>query len=256
VSSALKKGQILDSGFEILDLRELAEFEALGIWARHQKTGAEVFHVLNDDKENLFSFAFATAPEDSTGAAHILEHSVLCGSENYPLKDAFLILAQGSLQTFLNAWTFPDKTLYPASSVSEQDYFNLMSVYGDAVFRPLLSEWTFMQEGQRLFFGPDGKLQISGVVYNEMKGAYSSLDSYAGLWSVKSVLPGTPYDFDSGGDPSCIPDLSWQGLKEFHRRCYSPANCRIFLAGNIPTEKQLAFLDKNFFSSLPAGKRS
>ncbi|MCL2070199.1 MAG: insulinase family protein, partial [Treponema sp.] len=256
MSSSLKKGQILESGFEILDIKELAEFEALGIWARHQKTAAEVFHVLNDDKENLFSFAFATAPEDSSGVAHILEHSVLCGSENYPLKDAFLILAQGSLQTFLNAWTFPDKTLYPASSVSEQDYFNLMSVYGDAVFRPLLSEWTFMQEGQRLYFDPDGRLQISGVVYNEMKGAYSSLDSYAGLWSVKSVMPGTPYDFDSGGDPDCIPDLSWQGLKEFHRRCYSPANCRIFLAGNIPTEKQLAFLDKNFFSSLPAGSRN
>jgi Zn-dependent M16 (insulinase) family peptidase len=252
----LKKGRILESGFEILDVKELPEFEAEGIWARHRKSGAEVFHVKNDDNENLFSFAFATPSKDSSGAAHILEHSVLCGSESYPLKDAFKVLAQGSLQTFLNAWTFPDKTIYPASSVNEHDYFNLMSVYGDAVFRPLLSEWTFMQEGHHLFFAPDGRLNISGVVYNEMKGAYSSLDAYAGLWSVKSVLPGTPYDFESGGDPECIPNLTWDALVEFHRACYSPANCRVFLAGNISTEKQLAFLDGKFFSSLPPGSRN
>jgi len=261
MKTTLTKGQILESGFEILDVRELSEFGADGvevhaIWAKHQKSGAEVFHVYNDDSENLFSFNFATPPANSTGAAHILEHSVLSGSASYPLKDAFLVLAQGSLQTFLNAMTYPDKTLYPASSVNEHDYFNLMSVYGDAVFRPLLSEWTFMQEGHHLFFSPEGKLQISGVVYNEMKGAYSSLDAYAGLWSFKSVLPGTPYEFESGGDPECIPDLDWQGLKDFHRTWYSPANCRIFLAGNIPTEKQLAFLDEKFFSALPAGNRN
>jgi len=251
----LKKGQLLESGFEILDIVDLPELEAEGIWARHKKSGAEVFHVQNEDIENLFSFAFATPPTDSTGAAHILEHSVLCGSESYPLKDAFLVLAQGSLQTYLNAWTFPDKTIYPASSVNEQDYFNLMSVYGDAVFRPLLSEWTFMQEGHRLFFDPKG-LQITGVVYNEMKGAYSSLDAYAGLWSVRSLLPGTPYDFESGGDPENIPNLTLEGLKSFHRAWYSPGNCRIFLAGNIPTEKQLSFLDKKFFSLLPPGTRN
>ena len=267
MTTELRPGQILESGFEILDIKKLEEFEAIGIWARHQKSGTEVFHILNDDSENLFSFGFTTPPEDSTGVSHILEHSVLCGSRDFPLKDAFLVLAQGSLQTFLNAWTFPDKTLYPASSVNEHDYFNLMAVYGDAVFRPLLSEWTFMQEGHRLFFASDGLnepsglrepagLQITGVVYNEMKGAYSSLDAYAGLWSVKAVLPGTTYDFESGGDPECIPDLSWEGLKAFHRKWYSPANCRIFLAGNIPTEKQLSFLDKNFFSSLPAGTRT
>jgi Zn-dependent M16 (insulinase) family peptidase len=264
---------ILDSGFEILETIDLTELEARGIWARHIKSGAEVFHILNDDKENLFGFAFATAPEDSTGAAHILEHSVLCGSENYPLKDAFLVLAQGSLQTFLNAWTFPDKTVYPASSVNEQDYFNLMAVYGDAVFRPLLSEMTFMQEGHRLVFFPLGKntntefpgtenskqpsyggLHITGVVYNEMKGAYSSLDEYAGRWSVRAVLPDTPYAFDSGGDPEKIPELTWEDLRDFHRRKYCPANCRIFLAGNIPTEKQLSFLNEKFLSALPAGK--
>jgi Zn-dependent M16 (insulinase) family peptidase len=256
MNTGLYKGKVTGSGFEILQVTELPELNATGIWAKHQKSGAEVFHVLNDDSENLFSFVFATPPKDSTGVAHILEHSVLCGSQSYPLKDAFLVLVQGSLQTFLNAWTFPDKTMYPASSVNEHDYFNLMSVYGDAVFRPLLSEWTFMQEGHHFFFDPDGKLDVSGVVYNEMKGAYSSLDAYAGLWSIKAVLPGTPYEFESGGDPECILNLGWEGLKEFHRAWYSPANCRVFLAGNIPTEKQLAFLDEKFFSSLPSGVRN
>jgi Zn-dependent M16 (insulinase) family peptidase len=248
--------QLRTSGFEVLDVVDLAEFNAKGIWARHT-SGLEVFHVLNDDPENLFAFAFATAPDDSTGVAHVLEHSVLCGSERYPLKDAFLVLAQGSLQTYLNAWTFPDKTVYPASSVSETDYFNLMSVYADAVFRPLLTEWTFMQEGHRFEFvtpqGESARLSITGVVYNEMKGAYSSLDAYADLWAVKAVLPDTPYALESGGDPECIPDLTWEGLKAFHRARYTPANCRVFLAGNIPTEQQLAFLNERFLSTLPAG---
>ncbi|MDR0657275.1 MAG: insulinase family protein [Treponema sp.] len=239
------------SGFEILDTVELEELKAKGIWARHRESGAEVFHIVHDDEENLFAFAFATAPEDSAGAAHILEHSVLCGSENYPLKDAFLVLAQGSLQTFLNAWTFPDKTVYPASSVNERDYFNLMAVYGDAVFHPLLPEWVFMQEGHHFIPNPPS---ISGVVYNEMKGVYSSPDTYAGLWSIKSVLKGTPYEYESGGDPEKIPGLSWEDLREFHRRRYSPANCRIFLAGNISTEKQLAFLHEKFLKGISAEK--
>ncbi|MCL2600093.1 MAG: insulinase family protein [Treponema sp.] len=257
---SLKKGQKLDSGFSVIDVVDLAEMQATGIWAKHDKCGAEVFHVLNDDSENLFAFAFATASEDNTGVAHILEHSVLCGSENYPLKDAFLILAQGSLQTFLNAMTYPDKTVYPASSVNEHDYFNLMSVYGDAVFRPLLSEWSFMQEGHRYEFVKAGdadsgtdRLSITGVVYNEMKGAYSSLDRHAYRWSIKAVLPDTPYDLESGGSPEHIPELTWEGLKDFHRRRYSPANCRIFLAGNIPTEKQLDFINTRFFSSIEEG---
>jgi len=251
--TSLEKGQTLNSGFKILDIVDLEELKAQGIWAKHEKTGAEVFHILNDDIENLFSFAFATFPNDNTGVAHILEHSVLCGSQRYPLKDAFIVLAQGSLQTFLNAITFPDKTVYPASSTNEHDYFNLMSVYGDAVFRPLIPEWTFMQEGHRLEF-QDGKLAVTGIVYNEMKGAYSSLDTYAGHWSVKAIMPNTPYDFESGGDPEAIPQLTYEGLKEFHRSRYSPANCRIFLAGNIPTEKQLDFLNDEFFSKIPGGK--
>jgi len=253
VKTNLKKGQVLDSGFAVLDIVDLEELNSIGIWAKHEKCGVEVFHVLNDDSENLFSFAFTTAPQDDTGVPHILEHSVLCGSERYPLKDAFVVLLQSSLQTFLNAITYPDKTIYPASSANEHDYFNLMSVYGSSVFLPLLEEWTFMQEGHRLEYQND-KLTVTGVVYNEMKGAYSSLDAYASHWSVKAVLPGTPYAFDSGGDPQEIPRLTWEGLKEFHRSRYSPANCRIFLAGNIPTEKQLSFLNKQFFSVIPCGK--
>ena len=249
----LKKGQVLESGFVVLDVVDLEELKAKGIWAKHEKSKVEVFHVLNDDIENLFAFAFTTFPNDNTGLPHILEHAVLCGSERYPLKDAFMVLAQGSLQTFLNAITFPDKTIYPASSINEHDYFNLMSVYGDSVFRPLLPEWTFMQEGHRFEFTPENKLSITGVVYNEMKGVYSSPDSYAGLWSVKAILPGTPYSFESGGDPEEIPLLTYKDLKEFHRTRYAPANCRVFLAGNIPTEKQLEFLDKEFFSKIESG---
>lgn len=262
MNTTIRAGQVLESGFEILDLVDLAELNARGIWAKHRKSGLEVFHVLNDDRENLFAFAFATVPEDSTGVAHILEHSVLCGSENYPLKDAFLVLAQGSLQTYLNAWTFPDKTVYPASSVNEHDYFNLMAVYGDAVFRPLLSEWTFMQEAYRLELLPaeagggsgEERLSITGVVYNEMKGAYSSIDRYTGHWSIRGVLPDTPYAFESGGDPEQIPELTWDGLREFHRTRYAPGNCRVFLAGNIPTEKQLAFIAEKLLSGLSPGK--
>ncbi|MDR2965353.1 MAG: insulinase family protein [Treponema sp.] len=246
----------MNNGFVILEEVDLPELKAKGIWAKHKKTGAEVFHVLNDDIENLFSFTFTTTVDDDTGVPHILEHSVLCGSERYPLKEAFIVLAQGSLQTFLNAMTFPDKTVYPASSINEHDYFNLMSVYGNAVFRPLLPEWTFMQEGHRLEFADNGKLSITGVVYNEMKGAYSSLDTYAGHWSIKSIMPDTPYSFESGGAPEHITDLTWEQFKEFHRTRYSPANCRIFLAGNIPTEKQLDFLNEEFFSKLESGKAS
>jgi len=246
VQRSLKKGDFIQ-GFEIVEELDLPELEGRGTWARHRRTGAEVFHILNDDEENLFAFAFATWPEDDTGAAHILEHTVLCGSERYPLKDAFLVLTQGSLKTYLNAITFPDKTVYPGSSVNEQDYFNLLGVYGDAVFRPLLSEWAFLQEGVRLEFGKEGHLQWNGVVYNEMKGAYSTLDTYAGFWSIRGVLPGTPYAFESGGAPEAIPGLSWENLRAFHRSRYSPGNCRIFLAGNIPLEKQLAFLEERFF---------
>ncbi|MDR2468189.1 MAG: insulinase family protein [Spirochaetaceae bacterium] len=244
------------SNFEILDIVELPEFDARGIHARHCRCGAEVFHVHNNDDENLFAFAFATAIANSTGVAHILEHSVLCGSARYQLKDPFIRLAQGSLQTYLNAWTCPDKTIYPASSVNEADYFNLMAVYGDAVFHPKLEEWTFLQEGRRFEIDDSGTFHITGVVYNEMKGAYSSFDEYAQNWALSSVLPGTVYAFDSGGDPEDIPVLSYEQFRAFHAERYAPRNCRVFLAGNISTEKQLAFLNEHFFDGLEPGCRA
>lgn len=247
------------AGFEIIDCIELTELQAVGIWARHRETGAEVFHIYNDDEENLFAFTFPTIPADSSGVAHILEHSVLCGSQKYPLKDTFIVLAQGSLQTFLNALTFPDKTVYPAATTNRQDYFNLMSVYGDAVFHPLLDEWIFQQEGHRLELQKDERtgalrLERTGVVYNEMKGNYSSVDPIAADWAFRSVLPDTPYAFDSGGDPREIPRLSWEDLKAFHREHYNPANCKIVLCGNIPTEEQLTFLSEQIFANLEPGR--
>ncbi len=258
VHTQLQTGDVV-SGFRILARESLDELQALGIWATHIHSGAEVFHIYNDDDENLFAFAFPTIPADSSGVAHILEHSVLCGSKNYPLKDTFIVLAQGSLQTFLNALTFPDKTVYPAASTNRQDYFNLMSVYGDAVFHPLLDEWIFQQEGHRLELVRDEntgswRLERTGVVYNEMKGNYSSVDPIAADWAFRSVLPDTPYAHDSGGDPREIPRLRWEDLKAFHRDHYNPANCKIVLCGNIPPEEQLAFLDSVILTGLEPGQ--
>lgn len=263
VETALKEGQKIE-GFEIITILPLEELNALGIYARHSSSGAELFHIRNEDKENLFAFAFSTPSMNSTGVAHVLEHSVLCGSQRYPLKDAFIVLAQGSLQTFLNAMTYPDKTVYPASSTNRKDYFNLMSVYGDAVFHPLLEEWTFMQEGHRLRFEEPGspsdqnnprasKLARLGVVYNEMKGNYSSMDSIAADWTFRSVFPDTPYAYDSGGDPDEIPHLTWEALRSFHQKQYVGANCKIFLCGDIPTEEQLQFLNSHFLKDLDRG---
>lgn len=243
----LKKGDKIQ-GFEVLECRDMPEMNSVGVYARHEITGLEVFHLVNDDEENLFAYAFLTPPSDSTGVAHILEHSVLCGSRNYPLKDPFIVLAKQSVKTFLNAMTFPDKTVYPASSMVEADYFNLMSVYGDAVFFPLLDEATFRQEGHRFEFADDGSVSIQGIVFNEMRGNYSSFDSIAGDWSLRSLLGGTPYDHDSGGDPADIPALTYEQFIEFHRTWYHPGNCRVFLSGNIPTEKQLALLQEKFLS--------
>jgi Zn-dependent M16 (insulinase) family peptidase len=235
-------------GFELISVTELDEFRSRGIFVRHIKTGCEIYHVLNADEDNLFSFTFKTPPRDNSGAAHILEHSVLCGSQNFPAKDPFLLLLKGSMNTYMNAFTFPDKTVYPASSQVEEDFFNLFRVYGDAVFFPLLRREAFMQEGQRREFSAEGKLEAVGIVYNEMKGNYSSHDSIAGEWAYRSLFPDTPYGFDSGGEPAAILDLSYEDLRDFHAVYYHPSNCRIFLYGNIPTEKHLHFLEENFLS--------
>ncbi|MFP4508625.1 MAG: insulinase family protein [Spirochaetaceae bacterium] len=224
----------------------LPEYRGVGRLFRHVSSGCEVYHLSNDDEENLFAFVFKTVPQDSTGVAHILEHTVLCGSERYPVKDPFLLLLKGSMYTFLNALTFPDKTVYPASSTVDADLFNLMKVYGDAVFFPLLKEEMFRQEGHRLIVNDDGSLQYSGIVYNEMKGAYSTHDAIAGELSIRSIFPDTAYGYDSGGRPEDIPRLTYENFIDFHRRAYHPSNARIFLYGNVPTERYLNFLHDEF----------
>lgn len=238
------------NGFALVSINEIPDCEAQGIYLRHKKTGLEVFHVLNDDSENLFAFAFRTPAKNSKGAAHIIEHSVLCGSEKFPLKEPFVNLMNQSVNTFLNAMTYPDKTVYPASSMIKSDYFNLMDVYADAVFFPLLDKQTFMQEAHRLEINDKGEYEIQGVVYNEMKGCYSTFDSVASDLHSRLFFPDTNYAFDYGGDPLVIPSFSYDDFKAFHKKYYSPENCILFLYGNIPTEEQLDFLNEKFMSRL------
>lgn len=236
--------------FELISSDYITDCASTGLYFRHKKTGLEVFHLVNDDEENLFSFCFRTPVKHSKGSAHILEHSVLCGSEKYPLKEPFTNLMNQSMNTFLNAMTYPDKTVYPASSIVKEDYFNIMDVYGDAVFFPLLREESFSQEAHRLEKNERGKYGIQGVVYNEMKGSYSNFDSIANDVIVRSLFPDTNYSFDSGGDPVCIPDFTYDEFKAFHKKYYRPSNCLVFLYGNIPTEEQLDFLQEKFLDRL------
>ena len=245
--SNLNVGDVYN-GFKVVSIDNLDSYNSEGILLVHEKSGMQVYHMLNEDSENLFSFGFRTPAGDSTGVAHIIEHSVLCGSEKYPLKDPFKQLSNQSVKTFLNAMTFPDKTVYPASSVSEKDYFNLMSVYADAVFFPLLTEQTFMQEGHRFEVDEKGNLVLQGVVFNEMKGSYSSSEGVIQEEIKKYLLPSSCYQYDSGGDPLEIPDLTYEKFREFHERYYHPSNCFLFLYGNISTQKQIDFLQDNFLS--------
>ncbi len=239
-------------GFISTEIDDLPEYKGEGFRFTHEKTGLDLYHVKNDDKENLFSFIFKTPPYDDTGLPHILEHCVLSGSRKYPIKDPFLAMMNGSMNTFLNAMTYPDKTVFPAASTVERDYFNLMSVYGDAVFFPLLKEEIFMQEGIRFEKDGDGGILPQGVVFNEMKGAYSNHDSIASEYSYRKLFPDTPYRFDSGGEPSAIPSLTYEAFVAFHKRYYHPSNCRIFLYGDIETDKQLAFIEENFLGGFSA----
>jgi hypothetical protein len=239
--------------FETLSQNDLSEFRARGIHLRHRKTGCEVYKLLSADEENSFAFVFRTPPRDSTGVAHIVEHSVLCGSESYPVKDSFLVMSRRSLATFLNAFTWPDKTVYPGASAVPADFWNLLSVYGDAVFHPLITRETFLQEAHHLEYGQSGALEVKGVVYNEMRGDYSSADSLAGTASSTGLFTkGHPYSFDSGGDPQFIPDLSYEAFRKFWSDHYHPSNCRIFFHGNIDIGEELAFLEDRFLVGVEA----
>jgi len=236
-------------GFIVTGIDDIDEYKGVGIRLRHEITGLDLYHLYNDDKENLFSFVFKTPSDDNTGVAHILEHCVLAGSKKYPIKDPFLSMMNGSMNTFMNAMTYPDKTVFPAASTVRKDYFNLMSVYADAVFFPLLREEIFMQEGVRFEPLEDGSAAPGGVVFNEMKGAYSNHDSITAEYSYRHLFPETAYRFDSGGEPGAIPSLSYEDFLDYHRRYYHPSNCRVFLYGDIDTETQLEFLGNEVLSA-------
>jgi len=236
----------LVNGFRVLRVELIPEIRITAYEMEHAKTGAKVLHLHCDDRENLYSVGFRTPPEDSTGVPHILEHSVLAGSERYPLRDVFNELHRGTLQTFINAFTYPDKTIYPVASQVRADFFNLARVYTDLVLRPRLLKETFGQEGHHLeFSNPEdatSELIISGIVFNEMKGAYSSPEALMYKAIQQHLYPDTPYSFDSGGNPDDIPLLTYEQFREFHRSYYSPTNARFFLYGDIPTADHLAFL--------------
>jgi hypothetical protein len=252
VTTDLQVGDRLH-GFTVVSVQDIEEYRGVGIRLRHEATGLDLYHLLNDDRENLFAFAFKTPPRDNTGAAHIVEHAVLSGSQRFPIKDPFLALMKGSLNTFMNAMTYPDKTVYPAATTVKSDYYNLMQVYGDAVFRPLLRREVFHQEGRRLEIDENGSPQVKGIVFNEMKGSYSSFESIVGEWSYRSVFSNSPYYFDSGGHPAEIPDLRYEDFQHYHSTYYHPSNCRVFLYGNIPTEEQLEFLQSEFLAGFSQG---
>lgn len=219
----------------------------------HIPSGAQVMHIQNDDPENLFCLSFKTFPSSSNGAAHILEHTVLCGSKKFPVKDPFFAMTRRSLNTFMNALTGSDFTCYPAASLNTKDFYNLLDVYIDAVFHPLLSEMSFLQEGHHLEFtdpsNPRTPLQIKGIVFNEMKGSLASLDSR--LWHalLKSLVPDLPYAHNSGGDPKEIPTLTYQNLLDFHQTYYHPSRCLFFFYGDIPLKKHLDFIESHILNT-------
>ncbi|MDR1947461.1 MAG: insulinase family protein [Desulfovibrio sp.] len=225
-------------GFTLLNEEHIAELSSrVRLW-RHEATHAPLLSFINDDENKVFGVTFRTPPFDSSGVAHILEHSVLCGSKKYPVKEPFVELLKGSLHTFLNAFTYPDKTCYPVASANLKDFYNLVDVYLDAVFFPEISEQTFEQEGRHLEPSENG-LIFKGVVYNEMKGAFSSPDSVLERYCLHSLFPDTAYALESGGDPAKIPDLDYARFRDFHARHYHPSNARFFFWGDDPEEERL-----------------
>ena len=231
-------------GFDEIRRLKIAEINSEARLYQHAKTGAELLSIINDDENKVFGITFRTPPADSTGIAHILEHCVLCGSDKFPVKDPFIRLAQGSLNTFLNAMTFPDKTTYPTASQNLQDFYNLVDVYLDAVLHPRISRKILEQEGWHYEInGHDEPLTYKGVVFNEMKGAYSSPDAILDKLSQQSLFPDTTYGLDSGGDPIEIPNLTYEAFKEFHTSNYHPSNARIYFYGDDDPIERLKLLD-------------
>ena len=235
--------------YEMIRQEELKGIRSRGCLLRHKKSGARVLLIENDDDNKVFSIGFRTPPKDSTGVPHIMEHSVLCGSKNFPAKDPFVELVKGSLNTFLNAMTYPDKTVYPVASCNDKDFQNLMHVYMDAVLYPNIyqHEEIFRQEGWSYKLdSPEGELQYNGVVYNEMKGAFSSPESVLDRVILNTLFPDTSYANESGGDPEYIPDLTYEQFLDFHRKYYHPANSYIYLYGDMDMAQKLTWLDQEY----------
>ncbi len=241
----------IPSSYDLILEEKLEDMNGIGALLVHKKTGARVAIVANDDKNKVFYIGFRTPPADSTGVAHIIEHSVLCGSKSFPAKDPFVELAKGSLNTFLNAMTYPDKTLYPVASINDQDFKNLMHVYMDAVLYPNIyhRKEIFLQEGWHYELEKEeDELKYNGVVYNEMKGAFSSPESMLYRMIQNSMFPDTSYGVESGGDPDYIPKLSYEQFIEFHRTYYHPSNSYIYLYGEMDFEERLTWLDKEYLN--------
>ncbi len=239
------------SAYEILEERELMDIHSKGYRLRHKKSGAQISIISNDDENKVFYIGFRTPAEDSTGVPHIVEHTVLCGSEAFPVKDPFVELVKGSLNTFLNAMTYPDKTVYPVASCNEKDFQNLMHVYLDAVFHPNIYQFEeiFQQEGWHYELEtPDAPITLNGVVYNEMKGAFSSPEDVLDRVILNSLFPDTTYANESGGDPQNIPELTYEAYLDFHRRYYHPCNSYIYLYGDMDMIQKLDWIDKAYLS--------
>ncbi|MBS5063123.1 MAG: insulinase family protein [Hungatella hathewayi] len=237
--------------YKIVDERKMEELNSIGTVLEHKKTGARVFLVSNDDENKVFYIGFRTPPSDDTGVPHILEHSVLCGSDKFPVKDPFVELVKGSLNTFLNAMTYPDKTVYPIASCNDKDFQNLMDVYMDAVLHPNIynEKKIFMQEGWHYELeSEDSPVIYNGVVYNEMKGAFSSPESVLDRYTQKMLFPDTCYGFESGGDPKSVPDLTYEAFLDFHRTYYHPSNSFIYLYGDMDMAEKLEWLDEAYLS--------
>ncbi|CAH0599898.1 unnamed protein product [Chrysodeixis includens] len=251
VLKALQPGKTVH-GFILQEVEHIKEYNMTAYFLVHEKTKTEYLHLERDDSNNVFSVGFRTTPQDSMGTPHILEHTVLCGSQNYPVRDPFFKMLNRSLATFMNALTGPDYTFYPFSSQNEIDYRNLQKVYLDAVFKPNLSRLDFLQEGWRLeHSNVEDKLSnimFKGVVYNEMKGAFSETSSLFGQKFINTILPQGTYGFVSGGDPLCIPELSHDYLKNFHSMYYHPSNARIYSYGNFPLETNLKIVNESYLS--------
>lgn len=241
--------------FKVTKILPIPEINCILRELVHEPTGALVMHIENDDPENLFCLSFQTLPDSSNGVAHILEHTVLCGSEKFPIKDPFFAMTRRSLNTFMNALTGSDFTCYPAASQIPQDFYNLLEVYLDAVFKPKLGELSFKQEGHRLEFENPENLESPlvhrGIVFNEMKGVMNSASSRLHEAMYTALFPHLTYGYNSGGDPKDIPHLSYEELIEFHSKYYHPSHCLFFFYGNMPLKKHLDFISEHALKDVP-----